>query len=350
MYVIDRLQRRARLMEPGGFAMVMATGIVSIDAMQHAMPWIGLALFALSWAAYLWLLLLSVMRLLCHRDEMVMHFRTPGRDAAFLTLPAATCVLATQCLQVAYLPLLARVVAIWGALCWLVLTYLFFLSTITRHDKAPFSDTINGSWLVTVVATQALAVLVALLARDGTFVAHEHALFVAVSLYLIGCAWYLIIITLITYRMVLLPLNARQFTPPYWINMGALAVSTLAGSTIILNAPPQGPLHDLLPFVRGFTLFYWATATWWIPLLIMLELWRHVWSRVPVTYEVDDWDIVFPIGMYTVCTTALAKAMGADYLLAIPDVGVYVSLLAWALVAAGLVWRLAHRRMGGPAS
>jgi hypothetical protein len=54
--------------------------------------------------------------------------------------------------------------------------------------------------------------------------------------------------------------------------------------------------------------------------------------------------------MYTVCTTALAKAMGGDYLLAIPDVGVYVSLLAWALVAAGLVWRLAHRRMGGPAS
>jgi tellurite resistance protein TehA-like permease len=350
MSLIDRLRRKARLMEPGGFAVVMATGIVSIDAVQHGMPWIGRALFALSWAAYLWLLLLSLLRFACHRDEMVRNFRTPGRDAAFLTLPAATCVLATQCLLVVYLPLLARVVATWGALCWVVLTYLFFLSTITRHDKAPFSETINGSWLVTVVATQALAVLVALLARDGTSIAHEHLLFVAVSLYLIGCAWYLIIITLITYRMVLLPLNASQFTPPYWINMGALAVSALAGSTFILNAPPQGPLYDLLPFVRGFTLFYWAIATWWIPLLVMLELWRHVWSRVPVTYEVDDWDIVFPIGMYTVCTTALAKAMGADDLLAIPNVGVYVSLFAWALVAAGLAWRLAHRRIAGRAS
>lgn len=347
MSVIDRLRHRARLLEPGGFAVVMATGVVSIDTTQHGMPWIGRALFALSGAAYLWLLQLSVLRFAWHRDEMVRDFRTPGRDAAFLTLPAATCVLATQCLQVVYLPLLARGIAIWGATCWLVLTYLFFLSTITRHAKASFSETINGSWLVTVVATQALAVVVALLARDGTSIAHERLLFVALSLYLIGCAWYLIIITLITYRMVLLPLNPRQFTPPYWINMGALAISTLAGSTIILNAPPQGPLHGLLPFVRGFTLFYWAIATWWIPLLVMLELWRHAWSRVPFTYEVDDWDIVFPIGMYTVSTTALASAMAADYLMAIPDVGVYVSLLVWALVAAGLAWRLAQRTRAG---
>jgi tellurite resistance protein TehA-like permease len=335
---------RARAMEPGGFALVMATGIISVSVTQHGMLVLGQTLFWLNWAAYLWLLLISVLRFIFYRDEMISNFVRPGHGAAFLTLAAGTCVLATQCLLVVNLPVVARFVAVWGAFCWVVLIYLFFFSAMTRRVKAPFSDTINGSWLVVVVATQALAVLVAILARDGALVAREWWLFAAISLYLIGCAWYLVIITLIMYRMVLLPLIAREFTPPYWINMGALAISALAGSLIILNAPPQGPLHDLLPFVKGFTLFYWAMATWWIPLLVILELWRYVWSHVPVNYEVDDWNIVFPLGMYTVCTDSLAHATGAQYLMVIPNVSVYVSLLVWAVVGAGLVYRLLCRR------
>lgn len=340
MPIVEYVMHRARQMHPGAFAMVMATGIVSVDVTQHGMPWLGRALFWLNGLAYLWLLTISALRFAFHRGEMLAHFRTPGRGAAFLTLAAATCVLATQCLLVVHLPLLARVMAVWGAICWAVLVYLFFFSAMTRRNKAPFADTINGSWLVVVVATQALAVVAALLARDGTPAASEGLLFTGVALYLIGCAWYLILITLITYRMVLLPLIPQAFTPPYWINMGALAISALAGSLIILNTPPAGPLHALLPFIKGFTLFYWACATWWIPLLVMLELWRHVWSGVPVNYEVDDWDIVFPLGMYTVCTTALVQAIGASYLRVIADVGVYVSLLAWLLVGTGLARRL----------
>lgn len=344
MVVVDRVLRRARLMQPGAFALVMATGIVSVDVSQHGMRWLGVALFCLNCAAYAWLLLISALRLVFYRDQMVANFVAPGRGASFLTLAAGTCVLASQCLLVVYLPVAARALAIWGAVCGGVLVYLFLFTTMTRRVKASFSDTINGSWLVVVVATQALAVVMALLARDGTLLVRERLLFGAINLYLIGCAWYLVIITLITYRMVLLPLNARQFTPPYWINMGALAISALAGSLMILNAPPSGPLHDLLPFIRGFSLFYWASATFWIPLLVLLELWRHVFSSVPVNYEVDDWDIVFPLGMYTVCTTALAHATGARYLMAISDVGVYVSLLVWALVAIGLGYRLLHAR------
>ena len=79
--------------------------------------------------------------------------------------------------------------------------------------------------------------------------------------------------------------------------------------------------------------FFWATATWWIPLLVILEVWRHVWRHVPLRYETDDWDIVFPIGMYTVGTFELAQALPADFLRAIPAVGVYASLAVWLLVA-----------------
>ncbi|HEX7386854.1 MAG TPA: tellurite resistance/C4-dicarboxylate transporter family protein [Castellaniella sp.] len=340
-----RVMARARAVEPGSFALVMATGIVSVGLTQHGMPGLGRTLFWLNCVAYLWLLGISVLRFIFYRREMVADFVAPGRGAGFLTLVAGTCVLAIQCLVVVYLPSLARAIAVWGVLCWAVLIYLFFFSTMTRRIKAPFRRTINGSWLVVVVSTQSLAVLTAILAQDGTLETREWLLFAAMSLYLVGCAWYLIIITLITHRMVLLPLVAREFTPPYWINMGALAISALAGSLIILHAPLQGPLHDLLPFIKGFTLFYWAMATWWIPLLVILELWRHVWSHVPVNYEVDDWDIVFPIGMYTVCTDALSHATGVQYLVLIPDIGIYVSLAIWLVVSAGLVYRLLGRRL-----
>jgi len=29
-------------------------------------------------------------------------------------------------------------------------------------------------------------------------------------------------------------------------------------------------LHDFQPFIGGFTLFFWATGTWWIPLLVIV--------------------------------------------------------------------------------
>ena len=33
-------------------------------------------------------------------------------------------------------------------------------------------------------------------------------------------------------------------------------------------------LETLLPFLKGFTIFFWATGTWWIPMLLILVVWR----------------------------------------------------------------------------
>jgi hypothetical protein len=237
-----------------------------------------------------------------------------------------------------YLPTLARVLALLGAVAWATLIYLFFAATITARIKPGFTRSINGGWLVAIVATQALAVLMVQLeaARPA---ATPAWLFGALCLYLLGAGLYLLIITLVVYRLVFFPLRAREFTPPYWIDMGALAITTLAGSLIVLHTPTGGPLADLVPFVKGFTLFFWATATWWIPLLALLEFWRYVWRRTPLRSEPDDWDIVFPLGMYTVGTYALAQALQLDFLLRIPAIGVYLSLLVWLLVASGTVRR-----------
>ncbi|HET8898048.1 MAG TPA: tellurite resistance/C4-dicarboxylate transporter family protein [Rhodanobacteraceae bacterium] len=337
MSLLARLSTRVRHLEPGSFAAVMATGIVSIDAAEHGWPRLALALLALNSVLYVVLLALCGWRALAYRRAVLADFMHPSRGAGFLTLAAGTCVLASQCLEVLGALGAAMLLTAWGAVLWLLLIYLFFVAAITARIKPGFTRSIHGGWLVAVVATQSLAVSITLLA--ARLHDPERLMFLGLCLYMLGAALYLLIITLIVYRMVFFPLRAREFTPPYWINMGALAITTLAGSLLVLHAPAQGPLHSLVPFVLGFTVFFWATASWWIPLLLILEAWRHLKRRVPLRYETDAWDIVFPIGMYTVGTWQLAHALAADYLLPIAAVGVYINLLVWLLVALAAVQR-----------
>lgn len=336
-------QSSVRGLDPGCFALVMATGIVSIDVGQHGMPLLAQVLFGANVAAYVMLAWLTGLRMIRARQELLNDFANPARGAGFLTFVAASCVLASQCLLVVRWPTWATVLTVVGAISWASLLYLLLLAVITGQRKPGFRRSINGGWLIAVVSTQSLAAALTLLVAYGDASPALGWLFAALCLYLVGAALYLILITLIFYRLLFLPLAASGFTPPYWINMGALAITTLAGSLLVLHLPSALPLGDLVPFVKGFTLFFWATATWWIPLLAILELWRHGLRHVRLRYAVDDWDIVFPLGMYTVGTHALAQAIQLDLLLSVSDIGVYISLLAWLLVAAGALrhWKRA---------
>jgi tellurite resistance protein TehA-like permease len=130
-----------------------------------------------------------------------------------------------------------------------------------------------------------------------------------------------------------------EMTPPYWINMGAVAITTLAGANLLLKGTAPF-LGDLAPFLKGFTIFFWASGTWWIPLLFLLGAWRHIYKRYPLTYHPVYWGLVFPMGMYTVSTFQLAKALKLDFLLLIPKFFIYFALIAWAATIFGLIYQL----------
>jgi tellurite resistance protein TehA-like permease len=119
--------------------------------------------------------------------------------------------------------------------------------------------------------------------------------------------------------------------------MGAVAISTLAGTLLAAAAPLSPLLGDLLPFIKGLTLLFWATATWWIPMLVILGVWRHIYRRFPLRYDPLYWGAVFPLGMYTVCTFRVAMMIDEPALLVISRAFLYIALAAWTLACAGLL-------------
>jgi len=139
-------------------------------------------------------------------------------------------------------------------------------------------------------------------------------------------------------------MSPSDLAPPYWINMGAAAISTLGGTMLVGAAPHSPVIEQILPFVRGLTLMWWATATWWIPMLVILGIWRHGVRKFPLRYDPLYWGAVFPLGMYTVCTFRLSHTVDAHFLVEIPRVFVFVALAAWTLAAFGMVWTLARSR------
>ena len=75
------------------------------------------------------------------------------------------------------------------------------------------------------------------------------------------------------------------------------------------------------------------------PLLFILGFWRHIYKRFPLVYDPQYWGMVFPLGMYTVCTFQLSGAINFEPLLIIPRFFVFIALAAW-LTFVGLIHNL----------
>jgi tellurite resistance protein TehA-like permease len=327
---------------PGYFALVMATGIISIACYLLDMMTLARALLVVNIVAYALLWLLLLLRLLLFfgriKNDINNHIRGPG----FFTVVAGTCVLGSELIIVTGQFRIASMLWLLGLVLWVVIMYSFFTAMTVRENKPSIEGGLNGAWLLAVVATQSISVLGTLLV-DHLAGYREPILFFTLCMFLLGSMLYIPLITLIFYRFTFVNLTTISLTPPYWINMGAVAITTLAGARLIIAAPGWAVLNDFMPFLKGFTLFFWAAGTWWIPLLLILGFWRHVYKRFPLKYDPQYWGMVFPLGMYTVCTIQLSRAINFPLLLVIPRYFIYLALAGWIVVSLGLLYSLIFR-------
>lgn len=341
---VDGAPRPPRLtpaaLTPGYFAGVMATGIVSIGAQLRGFTLLATLLFWLAVGFYVVLVALTVWRFVAHRHMMSEDFHDPARAFGFFTFIAATNVLGAALVGVGR-PGVAAVLLAVSVLVWLVLGYVIPWTAVLGSDRRPMLDTANGTWFIWVVASQSIAVVAAGLEPVYAGLRHELAI-LAVFAWSVGVVLYAATAVFVALRVMLYPLEPRHLDPPYWVAMGAVAITIVAGARIV--EMEDAPMIDVTRgLVAGMSVVFWAFATWLIPVLVAAGVWRHFLHRIPLVYQPTLWSLVFPLGMYSVAGIYLGRA---DRLPVVESVGTHwfwVALTAWVLVAAGMVVDVARK-------
>lgn len=327
--LFEFLKNRIKTLPPVYFALPMSTGIIAVACYTLEYDFLSWFFYVMSGLELGVLLVLFLIRVFFFFNYFKRDLYIPSMAAGFLTLVCALCLfgingtLLYECYTIG--------LAIWGVsvVIWVSFIYVISVLTVIDEKKPSVRNSINGSWLLFVVSAQALSILGNFVSRHLTF-EHELTVFITMMFYFIGALFYLIIISLISYRYAFYKMRPKEFRPSYWINMGAAAISTLSGSVLVEAMSGLGVYEDFISIFKVFTFLFWIGGTWWIPLIFYLEIWKR--SIVKVAYNPENWSLVFPLGMYTVCTWHFAQIMDLDFLKNIPEVSIYITFVVWGIL------------------
>jgi tellurite resistance protein TehA-like permease len=319
---------------PGYFALVMATGIVAIASWQQGLDVVAEVLYVIAAVAYVVLGVMLTARVVLYRRAFTTDVISHARGFAFLTTVAGTNVLGSASGIVHGWWDLAWVLWWLSIPLWIALLYSTLIAIVIGVDKPALGAGINGTWFLVTVSTQSIVVLGALLlARHPS----DTLAFLLVAFFVAGVVLYLIVMTMVFLRWTFSALDPREVDPPAWIAAGAVAITVLAGSNLLLGVDASPRLVRLEPFIEGMTVLAWATATFWLPLMVAIGVWRHIVNHVPLRYHPSYWGLVFPIGMYSASTYRMLAAVQLDALAWLPKVALAAAFVAWSAAFFGLV-------------
>jgi tellurite resistance protein TehA-like permease len=311
--------------------MTMATGIISFGFAVAGRLLISRVLLAITAISFVALCVLTAWRFLAWRSDFVEDFTHPLRGFGFYSFVAAANVLAVRVAD--DLRSVALTLLVVSAAAWLVRGYVVPWTTHLDRGERPIVKAANGTWFMWAVAGQSVG-----LAASTLSATHGGELlpFVAVCGWALGLFLYVVDGVFVVMRLLSYEFSAEDLTPPYWIAMGAAAISSLAGVHLAtLDADPF--VDTVRELARGSGLALWVVASWLVPGLFAMGWWRHVTHRVPLRYDASMWSIIFPLGMYATTSLTLAGLEHLPGLDVVGHVGLWVALAAWLLAAGGLV-------------
>lgn len=345
----DRVRAVVSDLPPVYFALVMATGTLSIGFHEVGRTGVSVALLVIDVLAYAALAVLTVWRVLSFRSRVAQDARNPTRAFGFFTIVAGSNVLASR-LVVAELDVVAYVLLAVGTATWLVLGYLVpWLVLVRGHGDTEASgfQRADGSWFVWAVASQSVAVAAAMLQPGAGDASHILALLAFVA-WAVGCFLYAAAVVLVGLKVVLYGVTPEGFTPTYWVTMGAASITILAGVHLaaMRGATVITVMHGL---TTAASVMFWAFATWLLPVLVAAGWWRHVVHRVPLAYEPALWTMVFPLAMYALASMTLGDADGLAWITRVGKAELWLAAVVWLVTFVAMCHHL-YRRVVRPSA
>ena len=289
----------------------MATGIVSIAAADHGFGVISEILIVVAAVT------LPVLMVMVARAWRGFDMRDPNVTLALFTYIAACAVVGARLAEhrIVLWVLAGMALQGWVSLVPLAVRSMWRLRWTGLRDRA------HGGWELAAVATSGLAIVSAEL----------DVLFWAIIFWVLGICLYLAMTTLVLWRVRHDGSSPELVQPDVWILMGGIAIATLAGDHLHHILIP-GPIAD---GVRAVTIATWIVATAWIPVLVYVAFRRRVGL---------DWPAVFPLGMYSSATYAMAVETGWHWFVEISLAFFWIAFAAWLIVAAGVLLRFRRAR------
>ena len=323
--------REVSVLDPGCFAIVMATGITSNAMFAERQRGLSDVLFRGNLFVYPWLVLATILRMTDLRAALWSDLANPRLVFSFFTFVAASDVLG---LQIALRGFVTVPLLLWlsALAAFAILTYFSSGLLIFRNAGCGADLVVRGGGLLQSLVLLGVPVAASTISENGNAI-----LGLIHALWGIGLVLYGIFVTHFAYRISYMRVEPQDLTPLLWVVMGAAAISANAGSTLVQNGPGPDFLNTMRPFVDGVSFTLWAWGTWWIPLLVMFGIWKHGVRRIPLSYTPMLWSIVFPLGMYAVATGRLSLADNYPPLRVLSHLTAWVALGAWIATTAALI-------------
>jgi tellurite resistance protein TehA-like permease len=304
----------------------MATGILSTAADELGVSLLSWGLLGVTALCYAMCLALTGWRLAAFPKLAFEDARAPDRGFGYFTFVAATNLLGVRLADQGWWTE-AVVAGIAGTLGWVLLNYTLVPVLMTAPRSRQPSRSPNGGWLLWIVGTQSVASAAATLAARYPYPAPMLAL-AGCAVWSAGALLYVLLVGPILMRLLLAPLDPAELRPAAWITMGATAITVLAAGQLLAVARW---LPIAATSVRDVAFALWAFGTWWVPLLLIMGVWRHVLHHVSLRYETELWSMVFPLGMYSVASQVFGRTAGLPLLHLVAAAEAWLALLVWAL-------------------
>ena len=294
---------------PSWFAMIMGTGILSINAHFYSyffspLQKLSYILFYFNLFMFFILIIPWVLRWILFPQEAKKDLFHPITTAFYPTIAVAMLVIAAGFLKILNNSLYAF--WFWSAGTVLMIFFAFIVPLIMFSHENIKIDHINPGWYIPPVGLIVIPIAGSFFEHSVSKTFNEIITVINYSAWGAGFFLYLSLLSIIIYRLILHSPLPGKIAPTIWINLGPIGAGSIALINIIKNS---SYVNIKEPFFV-FTFIFWGFGLWWFIMAIIMTL--NYIKKSQLNYSMAWWAFIFPLGAFCASSHLISKILKLD--------------------------------------